>query len=101
MYAVIFRAEINKLDNSYNVMASRMRELAISKYGCTEFVTVTEGNCEIAISYWDNQEQIQSWKQDSEHLVAQEMGRSKWYSFYKVEIVKIIREYYKNTQHGM
>lgn len=97
MYTVIFRAEINKLDSRYSEMASRMRELAINKYGCTEFISVTEGTQEIAISYWQDQEQIKRWKQDSEHLVAQELGQSIWYKSYKVQILEIIREYSKNT----
>jgi len=97
MYAVIFKAEINQLDKSYSETALRMRELAINKYGCTEFVTITEGNHEIAISYWETQEQIVKWKQDAEHLVAQEQGRSTWYKSYKVEVVEVIREYTKNT----
>ena len=74
-----------------------MRELATNKYGCTEFIAVTEGNNDIVISYWENQEQILKWKEDAEHLVAQELGRSIWYKNYKVEVVDIIREYAKNT----
>lgn len=93
MYAVIFKAEINTFDKRYFKMAQRMRELAINKYGCTEFVAVTEGSQEIAISYWENQEQIKEWKQDAEHLVAQELGRSTWYKSYKVQVVEVIREY--------
>jgi len=97
MYAVIFRAEINKLDSRYAEIASRMRDLAITKYGCSEFTSVTEGSQEIAISYWQDQEQIKKWKEDSEHLAAQKLGKSNWYKFYKVQIVEIIREYSKNT----
>ena len=93
MYAVIFRAKTNKLDDEYIVMAKRMRELAISEYGCQEFTAVTEGSDEIAISYWESLEQIEKWKQDSEHLVAQELGKEKWYESYSVEIVEIIRAY--------
>lgn len=97
MYAVIFRAEINELDESYAPTVVKMRELAINKYGCTEFTAVTEGSREIAISYWQNQEQIQHWKQDAEHLIAQEKGRSKWYKSYQVQVVEIIHEYSNNT----
>ena len=96
MYAVIFRAEINQLDQRYSEMAKQMRELAITKYGCTEFTSVTEGTQEIAISYWKNQEQIKQWKQDARHLVAQELGQAKWYKSYKVQVVEIKREYSKN-----
>jgi len=97
MYAVIFRAEINKFDQSYTDMATRMQELAKSKYGCTEFTVLTEGNQEIAISYWESEEQILAWKQDPEHKLAQEMGRTKWYKSYKVQIVKVEREYTGDT----
>ena len=97
MYAVIFRAEIDKLGSRYSDMASKMRDLATNKYGCIEFTSVTEGSHEIAISYWRDLEQIKKWKQDSEHLVAQELGRSIWYKSYKVQIVEILREYSKNT----
>ena len=97
MYAVIFRAETNKLDSRYSEMASQMRELAINKYGCTDFISVTEGTQEIAISYWQDQEQIKQWKQDSKHLVAQELGSTIWYKSYKVQVVEILREYSKNT----
>lgn len=96
MYAVIFRAEINKLDSRYSEMASQMRELAINKYGCTEFISVAEGTQEIAISYWQDQEQIKQWKKDSRHLVAQELGSSIWYKSYKVQVLEILREYSKN-----
>jgi hypothetical protein len=64
MYAVIFRAEINELDDLYLGMGVQMRELAINKYGCIEFTTVKEVKQEIAISYWQKKEQIKQWKQN-------------------------------------
>ena len=95
MYAVIFKSEINELDQRYYEMASRMRDLAINQYGCTEFISVTEAGKEIAISYWDSLDKIKQWKQNAEHLVAQELGRSQWYKKYQVQIVEIIHEYTK------
>jgi len=97
VYAVIFRAKIKKLDDAYFEMAKRMRELAINEYACLEFTAVTEGSDEIAISYWDSLEQIKFWKQNSEHLVAQELGKEKWYEDYSVEIVQVISKYNKGT----
>ena len=97
MYAVIFKAKTKKLDNTYFEMAKRMRELAMNKYGCLEFIAVTEDMNEIAISYWDSLEQIKLWKQNSEHLVAQKLGKEKWYEDYSVEIVQVISKYNKGT----
>ena len=98
MYAVIFKATINKLNEAYSNTASRMREIAINEYGCSEFVSVTEGDQEISISYWKEQEDIIKWKQDAEHIAAQELGKSEWYKSYQVQVVDIVREYRRDYQ---
>lgn len=93
VFAVIFRAEVADFDAEYTAVAARMRDMAIRDYGCRDFTSCTEGSQEIAISYWDNEEQIKLWKQNTEHLVAQGKGRRKWYKSYSVEIVEIVRSY--------
>lgn len=93
MYAVIFRAQINVLDAEYEKTAQRMRELALSEYGCLEFTSACEGNSEIAISYWHDLEAIRKWKQATEHLAAQALGRSRWYSSYEVQVTQVLRSY--------
>jgi len=93
MYAVIFRAEINKIDNEYLSIANTMRELALSEYNCIEFTSSTEGNKEIAISYWKSKQDIKAWKENEKHKKAQEAGKAKYYKSYKVQIVEIQHEY--------
>jgi heme-degrading monooxygenase HmoA len=93
MYAVIFRAEITEFDEAYFELGEKMRKLAIDKYGCLDFTAASEGRNEIAISYWKDLKQMKEWKKDTEHLVAQEEGRSKWYKSYKVKIVEIMHQY--------
>ena len=93
MYAVIFTAVIREVDDEYSSSALRLRELAMSQYGCTEFVAGTEGNKEVAISYWPSLELIKAWKDNPDHRRAQELGYSTWYSSYEVKIVQILRNY--------
>ncbi len=93
MFAVIFRAKVATLDARYAEMAAKMRQLAMDKYHCQDFVAVTEGDQEIAISYWPSEADILAWKQDSEHRIAQQLGREAWYESYKVEVVEIKRQY--------
>ncbi len=93
MYAVIFRAQVAELDDEYGQMAERLRTLALERYGCTEFVSMTEGDREMALSYWPSLEHIKAWRHDAEHLVAQELGRTKWYRSYSVQVVELLREY--------
>lgn len=93
MYAAIFRAKINKLDDEYEATAARLKELAFSDYGCKDFVSLIEGNEEITISYWDSKEQIKAWKNDPEHIKAQQKGRSSWYKSVKVQVLELLQEY--------
>ncbi len=93
MYAVIFSAEIRELDQEYSDTAASLRQRAISEYGCLSFSAVTEGNREIAISHWDSLEAIKAWKADPAHEAARTLGRERWYSDYRVEVVEILRAY--------
>lgn len=93
MYAVIFRARVGRPDDNYHDMVAKMRELAFERYGCRDFIAVTEGDREIAISYWDDEEAIRAWKNDPEHALAQQRGQDDWYAGYTVQVVEIRREY--------
>ncbi len=100
MYAVIFRATIRQLDSAYSDMASQLRQLALDQYGCLEFTAVTEGEQEIAISYWSDLEQIKRWKQDPLHLQAQQLGKQQWYRDYQVQVVELVKEYSSANNSG-
>ncbi len=93
MYAVIFKAKVGQQNDEYLKTVGIMRELAFEKYGCLDFIAVTEGEQEIAISYWDNMEAIREWKNDPEHTLAQRKGQEAWYQSYTVQVVEIKREY--------
>jgi len=89
MYVVIFKATIAELDDQYQRTAERLRDLAFEKYGCLDFVSATEGDEEIALSYWETEQQIRDWKNDPEHRLAQVRGRDKWYQSVSIEICEV------------
>ncbi len=93
MYVVIFRAKVRTLDEEYSRVAARMRELALSEFGCLAFHAVTEGADEVALSYWPSEEAIRAWKAHPEHVLAQQTGRTRWYASYSVEVAQVTREY--------
>ena len=93
MYVVIFTAKIAEIDAKYSDLASNLRDRAINDYGCTEFLSTTQGKQEIALSYWPDLESIKRWKADELHIEAQQLGKSTWYQDYRVEICKITRRY--------
>ena len=93
MYVVIFRATVRNADTEYHLVAMRLRELALRQFNCIEFVAMTEGAQEIALSYWHSEADIKAWKSHSEHVLAQELGRSRWYESYRVQVASIGRDY--------
>ena len=93
MYAVIFRAVLKNPDQAYQDAAVNLRERAITQYGCLGFSATTQGNEEIAVSYWETLEQIAAWKGDLKHLQAQRLGLSKWYQSCQVEVAEVIKRY--------
>lgn len=93
MFVVIFRATVRQLDSEYSALAARMRELALTRFGCTEFHSLMEGNEEVALSYWPDEESIVAWRQHPEHVEAQRLGRTRWYESYSVQVTKITRDY--------
>jgi heme-degrading monooxygenase HmoA len=99
MYVVIFRARVRAFDAEYSATAARMRELALSQFGCLDFHAVTEGDREVALSYWPDEASIRAWRAHPEHLRAQQAGRERWYASYTVQIASITREYQGGERH--
>jgi heme-degrading monooxygenase HmoA len=93
MFVVIFRAQARRFDDEYSRTASRMRDLAIREFGCLEFHSVTEGDQEVALSYWPDEQSIRAWRNHPEHLLAQQAGRDRWYERYSVQVAEVTREY--------
>lgn len=93
MYAVIFRAEPDALDEDYYTAVKLLRDLAFSEFRCREFVAVTEGGREIAVSYWDSEEDIRAWHAAAEHRAAQRQGLIRWYKSFHVDVVEVKRSY--------
>jgi len=91
-YAVIFTSTRTKGDNGYAEMAQKMEDLAKEQPGYLGFES-GKGEMGISISYWNSLEAIANWKANADHLFAQQQGIKHWYSWYKIRICLVEREY--------
>ncbi|MCG2459408.1 antibiotic biosynthesis monooxygenase [Flavobacteriaceae bacterium F89] len=91
-YAVIFTSLRTEGDNGYAEMAKRMEALASVQPGFLGLESARE-ELGITVSYWESMDAIAHWKSNSDHLLAQQKGKGDWYSWYKVRICKIERDY--------
>lgn len=91
-YAVIFTSVRTEIEEGYDEMADLMVKLAREQEG---FLGVESARNQIGItvSYWRNLEAISAWKQNVDHLVAQQKGRENWYQSYTTRICLVEREY--------
>lgn len=92
-YAVIFLSSRTTVDDAgYTEMAQRMDKLAQEQPGFLKIDSVRGENGKgITISYWKTLEAISAWRSHTEHLIAQEMGRSTWYQSFELQICRVER----------
>lgn len=96
-YAVIFTSiKDNNNTDGYDAMSSLMVDLAQQQPGFLG-VESARNKLGITVSYWQSLKAIKQWKQQTDHLIAQQKGRSDWYQSYKTRICLVERDYAFNT----
>jgi heme-degrading monooxygenase HmoA len=95
-FAVIFTSvRTNSASELYGSTAEKMVELATSQTGYLGHESARDANTKlgITVSYWQSLEAIKIWKQNAEHLIAQEQGRTAFYESYETRICRVERDY--------
>lgn len=91
-YAVIFSAlQADDLEG-YGEMAEAMVRLAFQQPGFLGVEHARDG-LGITISYWKDEAAIAAWKANTDHQLAQKLGREKWYSRMAIRVAKVERAY--------
>lgn len=91
-YAVIFTSIRTSIDEGYGQMAETMVTLAQQQPGYLGHESARE-TIGITVSYWKDLEAIRAWKTNLDHLMAQRIGKEKWYASYKTRICLVERDY--------
>ena len=93
-YAVIFSSKRTEGDHGYEAMAQAMFDLAMQQPGClgAESTRGADG-FGITVAYFVDEPSIVAWKQNSRHLMAQRLGKERWYDHYELRVAKVERAY--------
>ena len=96
-YAVVFTSQRAAGEGpEYEAMANRMLELARTMPGFLDVESARgDDGIGITVSYWQDLESIRNWREHTEHQAAQQLGRTRWYQWYKLRICKVEWEYGK------
>lgn len=81
-------------EEGYVETAERMEALARERPGYLGIESARNpGGLGITVSYWATERDAIAWKGVAEHLVAQRLGRERWYAQYRTRVASVAREY--------
>ncbi len=93
-YAVIFASQRADGDAGYAAMAEKMADLAAASPGCIGMESARDADgFGITVSYWVDEAAVLAWKDDARHLVAQQLGKDRWYDHYRLRVARVERQY--------
>ncbi|PWE34301.1 antibiotic biosynthesis monooxygenase [Maritimibacter sp. 55A14] len=93
-HAVIFTAQRREGDRGYAEMSAEMSALAERQPGYLGMESSRDGEgFGITVSYWADEAALLNWKAVAKHLMAQRLGRTRWYSHYRIRVARVERAY--------
>lgn len=93
-YAVIFTSLKNDVEEGYSEMNALTFKLVNQEEGFLGSESFrNENGFGVTIAYFKSELDIQKWKEQEDHALAQLLGKKKWYDHYKVRICKVERDY--------
>lgn len=95
-YAVIFTTLQPEMDDAeaaaYAETAARMEDLARAEPGYLGMESARSG-LGITVSYWSDTDSIQRWRANTDHTLARDSGRERWYESYELRVARVERAY--------
>jgi heme-degrading monooxygenase HmoA len=90
-YAVIFTSRRTvEDDDGYGRMAGLMEELAGQQPGFLGIESARGADrVGITVSYWSSLEALRAWGRQSEHVMAQKLGRDRWYEAFELRVCRV------------
>ena len=102
MYAVIFEVEIKTEEmEAYLKIASELRKELNQVDGfisIERFQSLANQDKLVSLSFWETEEAIANWRNNIQHRKAQQKGRSKLFSDYRLRVARVVRDYGLNRR---
>ncbi len=97
MIAVIFEVwPVEGNAKEYLDLAGELRPLLENIEGfisIERFESVATKGKYLSLSFWRDEEAIHTWRNMEDHRKAQEMGRSRVFSEYRIRVASVVRDY--------
>ena len=97
MIAVIFEADAQpEARERYLELAAELKPLLSDTPGfiaLERFQSLSKPGKILSLSWWQDEESVARWKQNLMHLAAQKEGKQSIFSFYRIRVANVFREY--------
>lgn len=102
MIAVLFEAEIHPEHQArYLQLAVDLKPLLADIPGfinIERFRNLADEGKILSLSWWQDENAVLAWKRNIHHQGAQQEGRESIFSFYRIRIAQVLREYTSETR---
>lgn len=97
MIAVLFEADaLPEAQERYLQLASELKPLLSDTPGfisIERFQSMSSSGKILSLSWWEDEKSIAGWKQNVMHLAAQKEGKKSIFSFYRIRVANVFRDY--------
>lgn len=102
MIAVLFEADaIPAQQERYLQLAAELKPLLLEIDGFIDierFQSLSTPGKILSLSWWRDEEAVLAWKKNVLHQAAQNEGRQSIFSFYRIRVARVFREYSSQTR---
>ena len=93
MMMIAFRSKLtDTAGDEYGKMAEAMQKHARAFPGFVDVKAFTAADGErLTLVWWQDEATLDAWSNDLKHRAAKDLGRAKWYQYYRIDVAKIIR----------
>ena len=101
MIAVLFEAQTAPAHQArYLQLAAELKPLLADIDGFIDierFQSLTTDGKILSLSWWRDEESVRRWKQNVFHQAAQREGREAIFTYYRIRVAQVVREYASET----
>ncbi len=101
MIAVLFEAQAAPAHQTrYLQLAAELKPLLADIDGFIDierFQSLTTDGKILSLSWWRDEEAVRRWKQNVFHQAAQREGREAIFTYYRIRVAQVVREYASET----
>ncbi|HHA2230348.1 TPA: antibiotic biosynthesis monooxygenase [Enterobacter ludwigii] len=101
MIAVLFEAQAASAHQArYLQLAAELKPLLADIDGFIDierFQSLTTDGKILSLSWWRDEESVRRWKQNVFHQAAQREGREAIFTYYRIRVAQVVREYASET----